>query len=160
MIRCRLMLAITGLLTSPSQRVAVLDVSVVTSAPELECFAPKPPLMRVSPHRILFGLEGSTPREISMAELPGKLAEVKDDRQDREVIYLEVDDGVPFAQVVAIVDMAQGMAFSQRRILVEPDGNVLEPASWARPAYRFPAHDGPPCGPPATLSRYGSSPTW
>ncbi len=109
-----------------------------TNAPELECFAPAPPLMRISSENILFGVEGKTPRRIQMDALRSALDEVKRQRLDREVVYIEVVDGVSFDRLAAAA-----AGFNQRRIFVDPTGRVLDEAAWARPIYRSTASDVP-----------------
>jgi hypothetical protein len=115
-------------------KITVLELSVVTSPGEGDCpGAPPPPLLRISRGSVLYGIEDSLPHEIPISELRSYLIAAKRDRPDREVLYLEIDDGVPFEQLVTAVDAAEAAGFTQRWLSVLPRGPALNRSAWARP---------------------------
>jgi biopolymer transport protein ExbD len=98
-----------------------IDVEVVsnTSANTDDGCGPRAVLLHVAPREAWVGEDGRNLQHVrSDAGLTGVLRRLKNERKDREVVVVQIDDGVSFGWLVHVLDIAQTEGFPGRRIAI------------------------------------------
>lgn len=114
--------------------IAVLEARAITTFWEGDCpGAPRPALVRLTPRGLLLGLEGDRPIVGDVNALRLMLKRAKRERPDLEVLYAEVDDGVPFEQLANVIDVATGAGLLHVGLGLHPGGPRLTREQWTRP---------------------------